>query len=91
MPNVRGQEMIPIRLIFLFDEQRDIPNSVPFPIKVPKELLRIFFPTRGLHMGVRTNFVREESLGLQCLTTISVISVVEDVSTCLDTLTSESL
>ena len=34
----------PIRIICVFDEQTDIPNSVFFPIKVPVKLPRIVFP-----------------------------------------------
>ena len=40
-------------------------------------------------MGVRTDVVREEPLDLQCLTTIWVTFVVEDVYIHLDNLTSE--
>ena len=31
-------------------------------------------------MGVRTNLVQEEALGLPCLTKVSAVNVVEDVS-----------
>ena len=40
-------------------------------------------------MDVRTNFVREETLGLRCLTMILDTCVVEDVSIYLDTTTWE--
>ena len=40
-------------------------------------------------MGIRTGFVREEPLDLQCLTKISATYAVEDVSIRLDILTSE--
>ena len=76
-------------MILVVGEQTDIPNLVLFHIQVPKELLRTVFPTRGLQVDVRTNFVQAEPVDLQCLTMIWAICVVEDVSISLDTLTSE--
>ena len=72
-----------------FDEQKDIPNPVRFPIQIPIELPRIVFFTIDEQMGVRTNFVQEIPPDLQCLTMISVICVVVDVSIRLDILTLE--
>ena len=69
------------------DEQTDIPYPVLFSIHVPSELPRTAFLTRAQQLGVRTNFVQEEPLDLQCLTTIWAIYVVDDVSTYLDILT----
>ena len=40
--------------------------------------LRTVFPTTGLQVDVRANFVREEPLGLQCLLMILDICAVED-------------
>ena len=40
-------------MILVFDEQTDIPNSVPFPIQVPMELVRTVFPTRSQQVGDR--------------------------------------
>ena len=62
----------------------DIPNSVHFPIRVSTELPRTASPTRSQQVGVRTNFVQEEQLDLQCLTMIWAIGVVEDVSKHVD-------
>ena len=45
-------------------------------------------PTRGLRVGVRTNFVQEPR-GLQCLTKMWATCVMEDVSKYLDILTLE--
>ena len=50
------------------------------PIQVPTELPRTVFRTRGLQVGVRTDFVRVELLDLQCLTMTLAAHVVEDVS-----------
>ena len=57
-----------------------IPNSALLPIQVPLKLPQTFFPTRGLRVGDRTDFVQEVPLGLQCQTMIWAICVVEDVS-----------
>ena len=38
-----------------------------FPIQVPMELLRTVFPLRGPQVDVRSNFVRKEPRGRQCL------------------------
>ena len=80
---------IPIRINLVFDEQRNIPNSVLFPIPVPVEFLRTVFPTRDQQVSVRTHFVQEELLGRHCLTMTLAICVVEYVSKSLDILTSE--
>ena len=72
-------------LIRVSDEQTDIPNSVLFPIQVPVEPLS----TRSRQVGVRTDFVRGQQLGLRCFTKIWAICVVEDVSKRLDTLNLE--
>ena len=79
----------PKRIILVFDAQTNIPNVVLFPIQVPVELPRIGFPTRGQQVDVRTNFVWEDPLGLQCLTKVWATSVVVDVSIRLDLPTSE--
>ena len=55
----------PLRTIFVFGEQEDIPNSVPFSHQVTRELLQIDFPTRGLQVGVHTSFVQEEPRDLK--------------------------
>ena len=44
---------IPISIILVFSEQRDIPNSVLFPIQVLVKLLRIVFPITIQLMGVQ--------------------------------------
>ena len=62
-------------------------NPVLFLVQAPAELPRTAFPTRGLHVGDRTNFVQGEPLGLQGLPMMLAIHVVEDVSVCLDILT----
>ena len=80
---------MPTRTILVSDVQKDIPNSLLFYIQVPIEPPQHFFPTRVLQAGVRTNFVREEPLGLRCLTKVLAICVVEDVSINLDILTLE--
>ena len=82
---------IPIRIILVFDEQTDIPNSPLFPILVPTQLLRTVFPMRDHQLGFRINFVREVPQDLQCLTMISATCVVEDVSLRLDFLTQKVL
>ena len=69
-----------IRITLVFDEQTGIPNSELSPIQVPSKLSQTVFPTRGLQVGVRINFVQEEPLDLQCLATIWAIYVVGDVS-----------
>ena len=74
---------------FHVSEQMDIPNSVPFPIRVPLKLLRILFSTSVQQVGVRTHFFQDEPLDLQCLTMIWAIYVVEDVSINVITLTLE--
>ena len=78
-----------MRIILVFDEQTDIINSVLFRVQTPKELPQLFFSTRGQHMGVRTNFVREEPRCLESLTKILATCDVEDVSIYLVTLTLE--
>ena len=55
------------------------------------ELPQNVFSTRGQQEVDPTNFVREELLGLQCLTKILATCVVEDVSKNLDILTLEFL
>ena len=80
---------VPIRIILVFDEQKDIPNAVLSPIQVPTKLLRTVSPTRDQKVGVGTNFVQEEPLDHRCLTMISATCVVEDVSIYLDSLTLE--
>ena len=55
----------------------------------PIELSQIVFPTRGLQVGVNTNFAQEEPRDLQCLTVSSAIYVAEDVSIYQDILTLE--
>ena len=70
-------------------------NQQAFPIRYfsytsfPFKLSRTVFPTRGQHVGVRTDVVPEEPLGLQCKTMILATCVVEDVSIYLDILTLE--
>ena len=59
------------------------------PIQVPIELLRTVFPTKSQQLCVRTGFVRQEPLGLRCLTKRLAICVVEDASKHLDILTLE--
>ena len=76
-------------MILVSDDQKDIPNSLLFPIQLPIKLPQIVFLTRGLQVGVRTGFVRELPLGPRCLTIIWAICVAEDVSIYLDTLTLE--
>ena len=71
---------VQIRIILVFDEQKDILNSVLFAIQVRTDFRRIVFPTTMLRVGVHTNFVREEPLDLQCLTMIFAMDVLEDVS-----------
>ena len=71
---------IPTRIIIVFDEQTDIPNSEPIPLQVPIEPPQIVFTTRGLQVDVRTDFVQEEPLGLHCLTKISVTCVADTAS-----------
>ena len=44
--------------------------SVLSPILVPSEPLQVVFPTVVWHVGVHTDFVSEELLGLQCWTKI---------------------
>ena len=55
-------------------------DSARFPIRVPIELPQSVSSTRGQQVGDRTTIVREEPLDLQCLTTISALRDVEDVS-----------
>ena len=57
---------VPIRTILVFDERTDIPDLVLCPIQTPAELPRTVFPTRRQQVGVRTNFVHEVPLDLQC-------------------------
>ena len=73
-----------MRIILVFDEQKDIPNSVLLPIQAQAELPRTIFPTRDQQVGVRMNFVQEEPLDLQCWSMILAMYVVEDVSRYLD-------
>ena len=63
--------------------------SPPFAIFFPIGLPRTVCPTVAQQVGVRTKFVQEVPLDLQCLTTIWAICVVEDVSPNLDILTLE--
>ena len=69
-----------MRIILVFGDQTDIPNSVLCPIQVPRELPPTVVPTKVPQAGVRINVVQEEPLDLQCLAKISVMCVVEDVS-----------
>ena len=48
------------------------------------------FPTRARQVGDRTDFYREESLDLRCLTMLWAAYVVEEVSKYLDILTLEA-
>ena len=75
------------RIVPAFDAHTNIPNLILFPIHVPIELPRTVFPERGQQVDVRTDFVQEETLRLQCLTKILPTCVVEDISINLDTLT----
>ena len=71
-------------------KKTDIANSVLFfVIQAPAELPRSVFSTQGLRVSVRANLVQEEPLVLQCLTKISSMYVVADVSINLDNLTLE--
>ena len=56
-----------IHVILVFDEETNIPTMVLFPIQAPAELLRTVFPTRGLQVDVRTNFVRQPTTGSSVL------------------------
>ena len=78
---------IPIKIIHVFGEQIDIPNSVLFTMQVPFKLHRTAFPTRDQQVGVRTVFV-QEALDLQYWSMILASNAV-DVSKHLDTLTLE--
>ena len=49
-------------------------------VPIPPKHFRAVFPTRSLRKDVRAHFVREEPLGLQCLTMIFAISFMENVS-----------
>ena len=53
-------------IVLVFDEQTDFPNSVLFHIQVPTKPPRTASPERGQQLDVRTNFVQEEPLDLQC-------------------------
>ena len=64
-------------------------SSSVFPIQGLIELPRTVFPTRGLQLGVHASFVREEPLGLRCLTKILAMCVEDNVSINLDILTLE--
>ena len=77
------QPQKPTRIICVFEEQTSISNSALFPLQVPTELPQIVVPTRGQQADVRTSFVQEEPLDLQCLPRISMC-VAEDVSKRLD-------
>ena len=65
--------------------------SISYPVLIPNpiEPLQIVFPTKIRPVGVRTNVFQEEPLDLQCLTMISAVRVVEDVSICRHTLALE--
>ena len=54
------------------------------PKHVPTDLPRSVSRTRDQRVGVRTDFVQQEPLDLQCLTMIWATCVVEDVSINLD-------
>ena len=64
-------------IILVFGEQTGIPNSALFPIQVPLKHHPTVSPAQ---VAVRTNFVQEVPLDLQCLTMILATCVVEDVS-----------
>ena len=66
-----------------------IPNSVLLPIQVPLTLPRTVFLTRDQKVGVRTHFVQEEPLDLQCWSMTLAMYVVEDVPKILGILTLE--
>ena len=74
----------PIRVIVVFNDQIDIPSSILFPIQAPIEPLRTVAPSSDQQVGVRKKFVREVPQDLHCLTRISAICVVENVSIHLD-------
>ena len=80
---------IPTSVILVFDDKIDIPNSLLFPVQVPKELPQTVLPTIIRQVGDHAEFVQEEPVDLQCLTKILATCVVEDVSTYLDILTLE--
>ena len=71
----------PTTIILVVDEQTHIPNSILFPTQVPIELFQTVFATRGLQVGVRTGFVREELLDLQYLFMILAICVIRTILT----------
>ena len=54
-----------------------------FPIQVPMKFARTVLSTLIQQMGDRSDLVREDVLGLQCLTMIFAICVVEYASTYL--------
>ena len=54
-----------------------------FPIQVPMKFARTVFSTIIQQMGDRSDLIREHLLGLQCLTMIFAICVVEYASTYL--------
>ena len=60
--------------------KKTFPSRYFFPIQVPIEFLRTVFPTAIWLMDDRTSFVQEVPHDLHCLTMISAICVVEDVS-----------
>ena len=68
----------------MFGEQQDIPITVLLSIQVPSQLPQIVFPTRGQQGGTVQISFKRKPLGLQRLTMIWAICVVEDVSVHLD-------
>ena len=65
--------------ILLFDEGKDMPNSVLFTIQVPIEPPQSVFPTARHQAGVRTYFDQKEPLDLRRIDQDSG-RVAEDVS-----------
>ena len=72
-PTIKCHPRIPTRIFIVFDEHINILKSVLLPIQAPAELPRTAFPTGGLQVGDRTDFVQEVPMDLQCLTMISAI------------------
>ena len=62
----------------------NIPNKELSPNRAPTEFCRIAVPKTVLLKDDRTDFAREERLGLPYWTKSSAICVVVDVSICLD-------
>ena len=62
-PTIKCHPRIPTRIFIVFDEHINILNSVLLPIQAPAELPRTVFPTGGLQVVDRTDFVQEGTNG----------------------------